>query len=39
MNISQNWRRDTKKIRAKLEENLRHVYGWRDEVVRLEKMM
>ena len=24
---------------AKLEENLRHVYGWRDEVTRLKQIM
>ncbi len=27
------------KDRAKLEENLRHVYGWRDEVKELEKIL
>jgi hypothetical protein len=27
------------KDRAKLEENLRHVYGWRDEVNELEKII
>jgi hypothetical protein len=27
------------KDRAKLDENLRHVYGWRDEVVQLERML
>ena len=26
------------KDQAKLEENLRHVYGWRDEVIELEKI-
>ena len=27
------------KDKAKLEENLRHVYRWRDEVIELDKML